>query len=113
MKTSIYKGMVTPDYKNIYEDILEKKYPHKKEECKTLLSKKKLSVLNIIELNERIFGTYKESEQFNQKHRSYSKSDILSILDYQKKYKLNNSQLANHFRLSRNTVTKWRKVFLV
>jgi len=102
-----------PDYKNIYEDILQKKFPHKKDECKALLNKENLSVLNIIELNQRIFGIHKESEQFNQKHRSYNRSDILQILDYQKKHKLNNSQLANHFKLSRNTVAKWKKIFLV
>ncbi|SMP94191.1 hypothetical protein SAMN05421679_105273 [Epilithonimonas pallida] len=105
--------MARPDYKNIYLDILQKKYPHKKEECRILLSKENLSVLNIIELNQRIFGKDKESMQFNQKHRSYKKSDILNILDYQKKYKLNNCELANHFKLSRNTVAKWKKMFLV
>lgn len=104
---------MSPDYKRIFIDILQKKYPHKKEECKTLLNKKKLSVLDIIELNQRIFGKNKESEQFNQKHRTYNKPDILNILDYQKKHKLNNSQLAKHFKLSRNTVAKWRKMFLV
>ena len=59
-------------------------------------------------LNEIIFG--KKTE--NQKFKSYKRSDILKILDYQKKYKLNNSQLANHFNISRNTVTKWKKMFL-
>jgi len=101
-----------PDYKRIFTDILTIKFPHKKEECRTLIAKENLSVLNIIELNEKIFGTAgKQTEDFNQKHRSYNKSDILKILDYQKKYNLNNSQLANHFKLSRNTVAKWKKCF--
>lgn len=104
---------MTPDYKRIYSDILTRKFSHKKEECRALLNKDDLSVLNIIELNQKIFGIAdKQTENFNQKHRSYSKSDILRILEYQKKYKLNNIQLANHFKLSRNTVTKWRKCFL-
>ena len=103
----------TPDYFQIYTDILDKKYPRKKEECKSILRKNSISVLDIIELDRKIFGNSdKESESFNQRHRSYSKSDILQILDYQKKHKLNNSQVASHFNLSRNTVTKWKKIFL-
>ena len=102
----------TPDYKQIYEDILDTKYPHKKEECQNILQKQTISGIDIIELNQKIFGNIKENENFNQKHRSYQKSDILQILDYQKKHRLNNSQLANHFGLSRNSVTKWKKMFL-
>lgn len=103
-----------PDYKTIYADILHKKHPEKKAECFPLLEKENLSVLDIIELNKKIFGIAdKETQAENQKHRSYSKSDILSILDYQKKHKLNNIQLARHFGLSRNTVAKWKKTFVV
>ena len=102
-----------PDYKTIYTDILHKKYPEKKAECFPLLEKENLSVLDIIELNKKIFGIAdKETQAENQKYRSYSKSDILKILDYQKKHKLNNSQLSKHFKLSRNSVTKWKKMFL-
>ena len=101
------------NYKQIYSDILEKKYPYKKKECKYLLDKNLLSAIHIIELNNKIFGTTdKKTNRFNQKHRSYSKSDILKILDYQKKHRINNSQLANHFKISRNTIAKWRKMFL-
>ncbi|MGC4128924.1 MAG: helix-turn-helix domain-containing protein [Bergeyella sp.] len=103
-----------PDYKTIYRDILQKKYPEKKQECLPLIREKKnLSVLDIIELNIKIFGTSPETFEENQKHRSYSKSDILKILDYQKKHNLNNIELARHFKLSRNTVAKWKKMFLV
>ncbi|WP_312553757.1 helix-turn-helix domain-containing protein [Empedobacter brevis] len=102
-----------PDYKQIFLDILEKKYPTKKEKCWPILNQDCLSVLDIIRLNKIIFDTDKENEEFNQKHRSYNKSTILKILDYQKKYNLNNSQLAHHFNLSRNTVAKWKKMFLI
>lgn len=102
-----------PDYKRIYSDILNKKFPHKKEECKSLLNKKQLSVLDIIELNQKIFETSDEKTlQNNQRHRSYNRKDIIQILDYQKKHHLNNTQLAAHFKLSRNTVAKWKKMFL-
>jgi len=103
-----------PDYKTIYTDILHSKFPDKKEECLPLLKKKNLSAIDILRLNRKIFGsTGKEALTENQKHRSYTKSDILYLLDYQKKHKLNNSQLARHFKLSRNSVAKWKKMFLV
>lgn len=100
------------NYRQIFMDILDAKYPEKKEECLSLLKNENLSAIDIIKLNHKIFGKAdKETEVFNQKHRSYSKSAILKILDYQKKNNLNNLQLANHYKLSRNTITKWKKLF--
>ncbi|RNA61070.1 helix-turn-helix domain-containing protein [Chryseobacterium nematophagum] len=101
------------DYQRIFMDILNRKFPHKIEECSRLLNKKSLSVLEVIELNKKIFGLEDEAtEAFNQSHRSYSRSSILQILDFQKKNKLNNSQTAIHFRTSRHTIAKWKKRYL-
>lgn len=103
-----------PDYKRIYSDMINIKYHDKKEACKVLLDKPHLSALDVIDLNRKIFGNGDRSaEVFSQKHRSYNKSTILEILSYQKRYHLNNSQLALHFKLSRNTVAKWKKLFFV
>ncbi|MDR6462663.1 helix-turn-helix domain-containing protein [Chryseobacterium indologenes] len=102
----------TPDYNQIYKDIINKKYPSRKEECEFLLNKDNLSILDIIELNNKIFGLPDHiTEAFNQSHRSYDKYSVLMMLQYQKRNKLTNSQLAKHFKLSKNTVTKWRKLF--
>lgn len=104
---------ISPDYKRIYMDILHKKYPEKKEECNLILKKRVLSFLDILTLNKIIFSTNKkESQSENQKHRSYSKSDILQILDYQKKHQLKNVQVARHFNISRNSIAKWKKIFV-
>ena len=95
------------NYKQIYIDILNKNFSHKKEECKSLLNLSQLSAIHIIEINRKIFDIVdKETNSFSQRHHSYSKSDILKFLDYQKKHKLNNSQLASHFGLSQNTISK-------
>jgi dephospho-CoA kinase len=105
---------LTPDYKRIYTDILIKKFHEKKQSCKKLLEKRFLSGLDIIRLNETIFGRAGLADNiFNQRHRSYQKSCIIQILKYQKTNKLNNTQLAFHFKLSRNTVAKWKKIFLI
>ena len=101
-----------PDYKRIYSDIIKIKHPGKKDVCKAILAKNKLSALDIIELNRRIFGTNNRSSRIiSQKHRSYNKLDILEILNYQQKNFLNDSELAVHFQLSRNTIAKWKKLF--
>lgn len=102
-----------PDYLLIYKDILHKNFPEKMELCRTFLEKKELSVLDVVALNDAIFGKKnKSSAEENQKFRSYKEIDILKILDYQKKNRLNNTQVANHFKLSRNTISRWKKLFL-
>ncbi|SDJ11733.1 transposase [Chryseobacterium jejuense] len=106
------KKQSQPNYQRIYSDIIEQKFPYKKAECETLLEKKILSAMDIMELNNRIFGTKDQDfKKMNQQLRSYNESDILSILNYQKSHKMNNLQVAEHFGLSRNTMTKWRRMF--
>lgn len=101
-----------PDYNRIYNDIIYLKFPHLKGKYFSELSKKNLSALDVLEINTKIFGKpAKDTERFNQRHRSFNQSDIFKILNYQQKHQLNNSQLAIHFKLSRNTVTKWKKMY--
>jgi DNA-binding transcriptional regulator YiaG len=99
-----------PDYKSIYSDIISLHYPEKVSEYSKLLEKKNMSSLYILELEMKIFGN---TDTANKKHRSYTKEDILEILNYQKKHKLNNMQIANYFHLSRNSIAKWKKIFLM
>ncbi|WP_300690736.1 helix-turn-helix domain-containing protein [Chryseobacterium sp.] len=102
-----------PNYKRIFEDIIKMKYPYKEKECRNTLNKEELSSLDIINLNQKIFGFESpKTQKFNQAHRSYNKEDMIAILEYQRKNKLNNSQLAIHFKMSRNTIAKWRKKVL-
>ena len=95
------------NYKTHYTDIINDHYPSKKSVCQEILNKKTLFILDTIELNKLIFeDEHNKNIEVNQKFKSYSKKEILLILDYQKTHNLNNSQLANHFKLSRNTVAK-------
>ncbi|RKT01690.1 helix-turn-helix domain-containing protein [Chryseobacterium defluvii] len=101
-----------PNYHKIYNDLIEKKYPEKKQGCLAILSKQQLSAMDIIELNRIIFNPEnREGMKINQKHRSYDKLTIIQMLDYQKENGLNNTELAKHFSLSRNSVAKWKKYF--
>ncbi|KAB1231619.1 transposase [Chryseobacterium viscerum] len=101
-----------PYYKKIYSDILIRKFPEKIDDCQSILSKGELNVLDIIQLNQRIFGCHEVSSD-NQKLRSYDDYSIVKILEYQKKHNLNNTQLSLHFKLSRNTITKWKNNYEV
>lgn len=112
MDKETQQRVIIPNYKRIYEDLLDKKYPHKKEACKAVLAKEKLSSMDVFLLNNLIFDKeIRDEHESDQKYRSYDKTSILKILQYQKKNKLNNTQLADHFGLSRNTVAKWKKMF--
>jgi hypothetical protein len=101
------RKITQPDYRRIYSDIIQKKYPEKEKEARPLLNKKRLSVLDLIRLNTIIFS---KTENLNLKFRSYDKETIAKILNYQKIHNLNDTQLANHFKLSRNTVNRWKKM---
>lgn len=100
-----------PNYKKIYEDIILKKCPEKYEQCESLLNKSEISAMDVLYLNEVVFGKTKESEIINRKHKSYDYESIMKILDYQRKNKLTNIQVSKQFNLSRNTISKWKKEF--
>ncbi|MET3539164.1 transposase [Chryseobacterium limigenitum] len=103
------KASEQPDYKKIFDDIIKLKYPDKKDICNKILAKDTLSILDVIIINDIIFGETTDSQKF----RCYDKKAIFEILEFQKKYSLNNSQLARRFKLSRNSITKWKKSFFV
>lgn len=101
-----------PDYKRIYTDIVNMKYPEKMTSCTKLLEKEILSNLDVISLNKIIFGANNENdESLNGKYRVYSRNDIYNILKFQKTKVLNNTQVAKHFKMSRNTITKWKRIY--
>ncbi|WP_121486243.1 helix-turn-helix domain-containing protein [Chryseobacterium sp. 7] len=104
--------MNIPDYKKIYQDMIRMKYPDKEILCNSILKKNHLGSLDIMRINDILTGRNDISKIMDDpKLRSYDRKTILKILDYQKQNKLTNSQLALHFRTSRNTITNWKKVF--
>lgn len=106
--------MTQPDYKRIFTDILNTEHPDKICHCKKKLEKEQLSSIDIVLLNKIVFGNNGQViNALNQKHRTYDRSAILEILTYKKIHKCNNSQLARQFNLRRNTVAKWKKIFII
>lgn len=100
-----------PDYKKIYEDIIRKKCPEKYNQCAPLLNKNEISAMDVLSLNEMVFGKTDESQIINRKHKSYDYESIIKILDYQKKNELTNIEISRQFDLSRNTISKWKREF--
>lgn len=101
-----------PNYKKIYNDMIALKYPEKKKICENILKKEMLSTLDIIKLNNFLTKDLSETNNSeNQKLKSYDKTTVFKILDYQKKHCLNNAELAKHFNMSRNTVASWKKLY--
>ncbi|MCY1662503.1 helix-turn-helix domain-containing protein [Chryseobacterium sp. SL1] len=107
------KKELKPNYKLIFSDILDKKYPEKRKDCSEILNKKSLTTFDIIHLNHIIFGKNEQNKDFNQKHRSYKKSDIMKIVEHQKKYNMSNIETSLKFKISRNTIYKWKKLYKI
>ncbi len=100
-----------PNYKLIYKDFIQRKYPDKAALCTPFFNKVFWTDLDVIYLNDLLLNKEKKPISLNQKFKAYDEETILEILHYQLKNDLNNSQLATHFNISRNTVHKWKKIF--
>ncbi len=94
-----------PNYKLIYQDIIQMNFPHKIHLIESFLNKNKLNTLHILMLNKLIFG------KSSNKHKCYSKEDIQYVLEEQRLNKWNNIETSKYFNISRNTLTKWKKEY--
>lgn len=109
-KTS--KKVTGPNYSRIYRDLIEKKFPEKLHEYKVILSNDNLTFFEIVRLNELLFGKKNKEQEFqSQRYKAYDKQTILRIIRYQRQNKLNDQEIAVRFKLSRNTIRGWKKVF--
>lgn len=104
-----------PDYKQIYSDIINEKFPDKLSDPVIISKLNSLNTtVDILNFDKLIFGEAKYAVEFsNQRLRSYDKNSILEILEYQNKNKLTNIEVANHFKTSRNTISKWKNIFKI
>ena len=93
--------MQKPNYKKIYEEILKSKKIKKK-------INDKMSIKDIIEISKIISA---DNQEKNQKNKSYDLDYINYVLNDQLKHNYTNTEVANKYNLSRNTITKWKKNF--
>lgn len=99
----------TPNYKRIYLDIIQELFPNRWEELRRFFSNKaQFSSSDVRVINKILFGS--QENKYNAKLRVYSQQEITDILKEQKKLRLNNSQAAIRFNVSRNSIIKWNKI---
>lgn len=104
--------MQTPNYKRIYKDFIAIHSPNKAGDCNSILSKQELCALDIIRLNTILFQQERKlNKNYKSAHKCYDIKTIQQILDHQKRHQLNNVETAKYFKMSRNTLAKWKKEF--
>ncbi|NML71784.1 helix-turn-helix domain-containing protein [Chryseobacterium sp. RP-3-3] len=99
--------MKTPNYQKIYEDLIK----FKGLEDYMTVPKLERSI-DIIKFN-KLISKQTVNEIVTRQGRSYDEDSILELLHYQIKYDMSNTQLALEFKLSRNTVARWKKIYNV
>ncbi len=100
-----------PDFGKIFREMAEKKNIPKNQQ-ERIAEQKGWNSLDVIEINEELFAKdNKENIKFNQKHRAYDESSIKELLEYQQKHKLNNTEMMSLFKISRNTIARWKRIF--
>ncbi|MDV7698993.1 helix-turn-helix domain-containing protein [Chryseobacterium soli] len=101
-----------PNYTKIYEDMLKQDYPDKLKDPKILTLLKKLNTTeDVLKFNDKLFEQSRESQQNNQKLKTYDKKTMLKLLQYQKKHEFSTSYMSRKYKISRTTLAKWKKMF--
>lgn len=103
-----------PLYYKLYADMIKDKYPEKKEQCIGYLERTDWTALDVISINNILFGKGQDRTDIaiDMKHRSYDPDSIHKILNDQQKSKMTNKEIAYKYGLSRNTIAKWKRLFL-
>jgi response regulator of citrate/malate metabolism len=100
-----------PNYSKIYHDLLQAEHPEKLKDAKVRELLKNLNTSDeVIKFNEKIFKQSKESQENNQKLRTYDKETMLKILMYQKQHGFSSNYISKQYKISRTTIAKWKKI---
>lgn len=100
-----------PDFCRIFQEIAQKN-----ERSEMLIEHieniNEWNSLIVIKMNEKVVAEPgSENLKCNQKHKAYDEHSIKEILNYQEKNNLNNSEMMRLFKISRNTIARWKKMF--
>lgn len=99
-----------PNYVKIYTDLINYKYPKKKDLLQLFKGKQNLSAIDVLTINHLLFGVTNPQDVDNQKHKAYDLETIDYILSYQKENLLTNTAVSKLFKVSRNTISKWKNM---
>lgn len=96
------------NYSLIFEDMLRQKgLPVNEAQLKAVASTGKN--IDVLKVNESLLD--KSTTKEDARLRSYTEMDIHYILQYKKENHLNITQTATHFKMSRNTLAKWIRLY--
>lgn len=103
-----------PDYNRIYKDLIQTWFPEQKDELLPLIAVDITTSLDVIHVNNELFDKRsKDTQNYNQKLRSYDIPSIIKIIGYQQENFLTIKEISELFGVSRNTVAKWKDKRLV
>ncbi|KQS91834.1 hypothetical protein ASG21_05075 [Chryseobacterium sp. Leaf394] len=100
-----------PNYTRIYLDLI--KYRQKENLVSDSVLKKIYNIKmanDIFEIERALFGNNNFAD--NQKLKSYDETTVKIVLNHQRKNKLSNLELSNKYKISRNTIAKWKKIYI-
>lgn len=110
-KNTVPKKGRRPEYKLIFQDLAQKQFGTTIPTSVQNKIEKLQNNLDILEVNSLIFNQ-KHSTRETAKMKVYDKESIEKILNIQQKEKLTNQEIASQFHVSRNSVAKWKKLYL-
>lgn len=99
-----------PNYTRIYLDLI--KYKNKEQTVSKALIDKINNiriVKDILDIEKELFKN--EDLEYNQKLKCYDESTVKVLLDHQKANNLTNVEIGNKYKISRNTIAKWKKIY--
>jgi|SRR5690606_7439334 len=101
-----------PDYQKIYKEITERFHPDKMDKVKTYIQKEEWTSFDVITVSNILINKKKiHGQRIDRQHKAYDEHTIKAILKHQKEYGMNNSEAARFFKISRNTIISWKKIY--
>lgn len=99
----------TPNYSEIFKDMIAKNRGTENISFKDLAFEKIKGTLDLLELQEKIFSSEKSINANRESKRlmTYTQKDILKIMKYKQKHNLSVTEVANKFKVSRSTIFNW------
>lgn len=101
-----------PNYTRIYLDLI--KYKNKENLVSEALVEKIKNIKfvnDVLEIEKELFKN--DNLEYNQKLKCYDETTVKGFLRYQKANNMTNVELSDQYKISRNTIAKWKKIYSV
>lgn len=72
-----------------------------------------MSIIGVLRFNKLLFGNESIQNKTNNQYKAYDLDTVVYILEYQKEFNLSNTEISIMFSVSRNTITRWKKLCLI